>query len=81
MVRAALDRNLHVFCEKPFSLDPEEGLALAELAERKGLVTQVGYQLPLRRRLRGSEATGRRQRDRQAASRAHRGLRPGRAAT
>ena len=43
MVRAALDRNLHVFCEKPFSLDPQEGLALAELAERKGLVTQVGY--------------------------------------
>lgn len=43
MVRAALDRNLHVFCEKPFSLDPAEGLELAELAERKGLVTQVGY--------------------------------------
>ncbi|MFO1320283.1 MAG: Gfo/Idh/MocA family oxidoreductase [Burkholderiales bacterium] len=43
MVRAALERNLHVFCEKPFSLDPEDGLALAELAERRGLVTQVGY--------------------------------------
>jgi predicted dehydrogenase len=43
MVSAALDRDLHVFCEKPFSLDPQEGLALAELAERKRLVTQVGY--------------------------------------
>lgn len=43
MVRAALDRNLHVFCEKPFCLDAGEGLKLAELAEMKGLVTQVGY--------------------------------------
>lgn len=43
MVRAALERNLHVFCEKPFSLDPEDGLRLAELAEQRGLVTQVGY--------------------------------------
>lgn len=43
MVRAALERNIHVFCEKPFSLDPSEGLALAEMAEDRGLVTQVGY--------------------------------------
>ena len=43
MVRAALDRGLHVFCEKPFSLDPAEGQALASLAEERGLVTQVGY--------------------------------------
>lgn len=43
VVQAALDRGLHVFCEKPFSLDPADGIRLAELAERKGLVTQVGY--------------------------------------
>jgi scyllo-inositol 2-dehydrogenase (NADP+) len=43
MVKAALDRNIHVFCEKPFCLDWEEGQKLAELAERKGLVNQVGY--------------------------------------
>src|SRR6185437_7268479 len=43
IVMAALDRGLHVFCEKPFGLDPEEGYRLAELAERKGLVNQVGY--------------------------------------
>jgi len=43
MVRACLERGLHVFCEKPFCLDPEEGLQLAELAEQKGLVNQVGY--------------------------------------
>src|ERR1700754_3176779 len=29
MVRAALDAGLHVFCEKPFCLDPNEGLRLA----------------------------------------------------
>lgn len=43
MVRKALERGLHVFCEKPFVLDPVEGEELAELAATKGLVTQVGY--------------------------------------
>lgn len=43
MVRQALEKNLHVFCEKPFCLDVDEGRSLAELAERKGLVNQVGY--------------------------------------
>ena len=43
LVAAALERGLHVFCEKPFGLDPEEGYRLADLAERKRLVNQVGY--------------------------------------
>ncbi len=43
MARAALDANLHVFCEKPFCLDVAEGRALAELARQKNLVNQVGY--------------------------------------
>ena len=43
MVRRALEHGLHVFCEKPFVLDPVEGQELAELAASKGLVTQVGY--------------------------------------
>jgi scyllo-inositol 2-dehydrogenase (NADP+) len=43
IVAAALDHNLHVFCEKPFALDPETGYRLAETAERKKLVNQVGY--------------------------------------
>jgi scyllo-inositol 2-dehydrogenase (NADP+) len=43
IVAAALDRNLHVFCEKPFALDPETGYRLADTAERKKLVNQVGY--------------------------------------
>jgi predicted dehydrogenase len=43
MVRAALDAGLHIFCEKPFCLDAAEGMQLAELAEMKGRVNQVGY--------------------------------------
>src|SRR4051812_36456381 len=43
MVRAALDRGLHVFCEKPFTLTAEESEALGALAGERGLVTQVGY--------------------------------------
>ncbi|ASK66024.1 oxidoreductase [Brachybacterium avium] len=43
MVREALRRNIHVFCEKPFMIDPAESEELADLARRSGLVTQVGY--------------------------------------
>jgi len=43
MVRAALEKNLHVFCEKPFVLDTAEGEELTRLAQQKGLVNQVGY--------------------------------------
>lgn len=43
MTRAALERDIDVFCEKPFCLDVDEGARLAEMAERKGIVTQVGY--------------------------------------
>jgi predicted dehydrogenase len=43
MVRAALDKGLHVYCEKPFTLNPHESQELSDLAEAKGLVNQVGY--------------------------------------
>lgn len=43
MVREALDKGLHVFCEKPFCLDPRDSRELAELATQKNLVNQVGY--------------------------------------
>jgi scyllo-inositol 2-dehydrogenase (NADP+) len=43
IVGAALQRGLHVFCEKPFALDPGRGFQLAQLAEEKQLVNQVGY--------------------------------------
>jgi scyllo-inositol 2-dehydrogenase (NADP+) len=43
IVRVALDRHLHVFCEKPFCLNAHEGAELAALAQARGLVNQVGY--------------------------------------
>jgi scyllo-inositol 2-dehydrogenase (NADP+) len=43
IVRMALDAGVHVFCEKPFCLDPADSMALAEIAESRGLVNQVGY--------------------------------------
>lgn len=43
MVREALENGLHVFCEKPLCLTPEDSESLAELAASRGLVTQVGY--------------------------------------
>ena len=43
MVEKALNRGLHVFCEKPFVLDVNDGEKLVALAEGKGLVNQVGY--------------------------------------
>jgi len=43
MVRAALEADAHVFCEKPFCLDWQDSQALTQLAQAKGLVAQVGY--------------------------------------
>lgn len=43
MVQAALDKGLHVFCEKPFCLDVAASRRLASQADAKGLVNQVGY--------------------------------------
>ena len=43
MVRYALEKGIHTFCEKPFSLTSKEGEELVALAEQKKLVNQVGY--------------------------------------
>lgn len=43
MVGYALNNNIHVFCEKPFSLDLNEGKRLSLLAKQSNLVNQVGY--------------------------------------
>ncbi len=43
MVENALNRGVHVFCEKPFVLELADGERLVALAERKGVVNQVGY--------------------------------------
>ena len=43
MIRKALDRGVHVFAEKPLTLDAQASRELAELADSKGVVNQVGY--------------------------------------
>jgi len=43
MVKYAIDKGLHVFCEKPFSLNVSEGRELADMAARAGIVNQVGF--------------------------------------
>ena len=43
LVEQALEKNYHVFCEKPFCLDIADSERLTTLAEAKGLVNQVGY--------------------------------------
>lgn len=43
MVKAALEKGLHVFCEKPFTLSAADSAMLSELARSKNLVNQVGY--------------------------------------
>lgn len=43
MVRTAIARGVHVFCEKPLTLSAAESVDLSELAAAAGLVTQVGY--------------------------------------
>lgn len=43
MVKAALNKGIHVFCEKPFCLDSKEGEEAARIAREKRLVNQIGY--------------------------------------
>lgn len=43
MIREAFARSIHVFCEKPLALDPDESAELARIGKEQGLITQVGY--------------------------------------
>jgi predicted dehydrogenase len=43
VVTAALEQGLHVFCEKPLTLDPAESRMLEGLAADRGRVLQVGF--------------------------------------
>ena len=43
IIKKLLERNIHVFAEKPFCLSPEEGEELVDLADEGSLVNQVGY--------------------------------------
>lgn len=41
--KLAASMGIHVFCEKPFTIDQNEARELSELFQEKGLVNQVGY--------------------------------------
>ncbi|MBG0738326.1 Gfo/Idh/MocA family oxidoreductase [Paeniglutamicibacter antarcticus] len=43
MAEQAIKRGLHVFCEKPLTLNIKDSQILADLAEEHGVITQVGY--------------------------------------
>jgi predicted dehydrogenase len=43
IVKECLNRNIHVFCEKPLALNTIEARELAELALAKNRINQVGY--------------------------------------
>lgn len=43
MVKYSMENDLHVFCEKPFSLSFKEGQGLVKVINYKWLVNQVGY--------------------------------------
>jgi predicted dehydrogenase len=43
MVKYALEKGVHVFCEKPFTLTSGQGEELVKLAVKNNLVNQVGY--------------------------------------
>lgn len=40
----ACDKGLDIFCEKPLSYDPMEGLAMVEAAEKAGNIVAIGFQ-------------------------------------
>ncbi len=42
-VASAIDHGLHVFVEKPFALNSDDGRRLVAAVEQAGLVNQVGY--------------------------------------
>ena len=42
-VSIAIEKGLHVFVEKPFGLNPEQGQQLVDMIKGKNLVHQVGY--------------------------------------
>lgn len=44
--KAALAAGKNVYCEKPFTDTAAEASELAELAERKGVVTRIGHNFP-----------------------------------
>jgi len=43
VVKYAIEKELHVFCEKPFCLNSSEGRQLVDIVGRMWIVNQVGY--------------------------------------
>ena len=43
MVKFSLENGLHVFCEKPFMIDTNQGKEIVQLASEKRLINQVGF--------------------------------------
>ena len=43
IIKEALDRNIHIFTEKPFTMTREEGECILRRLEGKNIVNQVGY--------------------------------------
>jgi predicted dehydrogenase len=43
IIQYALEKNLHIFCEKPFVLDTVAGSKILDIVARKAFVNQVGY--------------------------------------
>jgi len=43
IVKSALDRNVNVFVEKPFTANLTQANELAKISEERGIVNQVGY--------------------------------------
>ncbi len=42
-IKYAIDNNVHIFVEKPFTLNPEEGREIVDMLKGKNLANQVGY--------------------------------------
>ena len=43
IIRALIEEKVHIFSEKPFCLNPEEGEPLVDLVKHHKLINQVGY--------------------------------------
>ena len=43
IIQYALDKDLHIFCEKPFVLNTAEGSQILDQVQNRSLVNQVGY--------------------------------------
>jgi len=42
--RAALEKNLDIYCEKPLAYDIREGRAMVDAAKKKNVIIQIGFQ-------------------------------------